>query len=329
MASKKAKVLVVGGAGYVGCHAAKALARAGHEVTVFDDLSTGHGEFTKFGKFIEGSILDGDALAQAITSTKPDCVMHFAAKALVGESMEDPALYYRVNVAGSLNLFEGLRLLAPKAVVVFSSTCSLYGSASGKLSENLPIAPMNTYANTKKIIEDLLTDYGRAYGLRSVCLRYFNAAGADSEGEIGELHEPETHLIPRLLYTARGDFSEEVKIYGNDYPTRDGTCIRDYIHVEDLADAHLRAMDYLLKGGASDVFNLGTTQGASVMEVVRMVESVTGKKLNLKVGTRRPGDPPELVADSGKAAKVLGWKAEHDLESVVRTAWNFAKRHKG
>lgn len=322
------KVLVVGGAGYVGSHAAKALSKAGHQVTIFDDLSTGHRELAKYGKLVEGSILDGDAVAKVLQETKPDCVMHFAAKALVGESMQDPALYYRVNVLGSVNLFEGVRQIVPKAAVVFSSTCTLYGVASGRLSEELPLAPVNPYGVTKKLIEDLLRDYGHAYGLRSICLRYFNAAGADSAGELGELHDPETHLIPRLLLAARGGFSEEVKIFGDDYPTKDGTCVRDYIHVEDLADAHMRAMDHLLRGGKSDVFNLGTTHGASVLEVLRMVEKVTKKKLDIKTAPRRAGDPPELVANSNKAKKELGWVAKHDLESVVTTAWNFLKGRK-
>ncbi|NUM88405.1 MAG: UDP-glucose 4-epimerase GalE [Bdellovibrionales bacterium] len=321
------RVLVVGGAGYVGSHAAKRLAREGHSVFVLDDLSTGHRELARYGELIEGTVLSEADVAAALEKALPDCVMHFAARALVGESMENPALYYQVNVQGSMNLFDAVRRLRPGAKLVFSSTCSLYGDAGGRLDESLPLRPVNPYGTTKKLVEDLLRDYSRAYGMRSVCLRYFNAAGADSEGELGEIHEPETHLIPRLLRAHKHGAIGDFRIHGGDYPTRDGTCVRDYIHVEDLADAHVRAMDYLLRGGGTDVFNLGTEKGSSVLEVARAVERATGARLDLSTGPRRAGDPAELVAVSEKAGRVLGWRARHDLDSVVRSAWAFIEKH--
>lgn len=322
-----ADVLVVGGAGYVGSHAVKRLIKDGNRVSVFDDLSTGHRELAGRAEFFEGSILDHDRISHVVRTFRPQCVMHFAAKALVGESVENPALYYRVNVVGAANLFDSLREHAPGAKVVFSSTCSLYGNAGGRLDESLPLRPMNPYATTKMVIEELLRDYSAAYGLRSVCLRYFNAAGADSEGELGEIHDPETHLIPKLLRAHKHGTIGDFRVHGNDYPTRDGTCVRDYIHVEDLADAHVRAMEYLLRGGATEVFNLGTETGSSVLEVARMVEKITGARLDLQVGPRRAGDPAELIAVATKANRVLGWSAKHDLESVVRSAWKFIQKH--
>lgn len=320
-----ARVLIVGGAGYVGSHAAKALVKAGHEVMNFDNLSTGHRELAKYGAFTLGNILFRDEVTKVLEKFRPEAVMHFAARALVGESVQSPALYYESNVMGAFELIDGVRRVCPEAPVIFSSTCSLYGATDEPLSEINPIAPMNPYARTKRMIEEMLADYHAAYGLKYCVLRYFNAAGCDPEGELGELHDPETHLIPRLLKHVKDPSGHPVQIFGKDYPTEDGTCIRDYVHVSDLADAHRRAMDYLFNGGASDVFNLGTTKGHSVLEVVRMVEQVTGKKLSLPVGPRRAGDPPRLVAGSKKALGVLGWRPQHDLESIVRSAWNFEK----
>lgn len=320
-----ARVMVVGGAGYIGAHVAKALTRAGHKVLIFDDLSTGFRELAKYGAFREGSILRQEDLVPVLDQFKPEAVMHFAARIEVGESVTDPALFYSVNVKGSQELLNAIRTVCPKAKIVFSSTCAVYGAVDGVLSEKLPLLPVNPYGRTKRIVEEMLADYGAAYGMRYTALRYFNAAGADSEGELGEMHNPETHLIPRLLEKAQGKSHEEVQIYGNDYETPDGTCVRDYIHVEDLAKAHLLAMDRLLAGGESEAFNLGTAKGSSVLEVIRTVEQVTGKNLSLNIGPRRAGDPPKLIADSQKAEKALRWRAEKDLESIVKSAWQWAQ----
>jgi UDP-glucose-4-epimerase GalE len=323
-----AKVLVVGGAGYVGSQTAKSLRKAGHEVVVLDNLSTGFRELAVFGRLVEGDIRDRPFVSGLLEKEKPDAVMHFAAKALVGESVADPLAYYDCNVKGSVELLAALQAQRKKPVLVFSSTCSLYGAADRPLREEDPIAPLNPYARSKRMVEEILADADAAYGLRYVCLRYFNAAGCDPEGEVGELHEPESHLIPRLLLHALDPEGYPVKIFGGDYPTADGTCVRDYVHVEDLAAAHISAMDHLRNGGASDIFNLGTTQGSSVREVVRMVEKVTGAKLDIPVGPRRAGDPPLLVAGSRKAAELLQWAPAHDLESIVRTAWAWAKKRR-
>lgn len=324
-----AKVLVVGGAGYIGSHAAKALVKAGHSVTVLDNLSTGHRELVRYGDFREGDLADRAFLDGVLSSVAPDAVFHFAAKSLVGESVDNPALYYAANVAGTLNLLEAMRALPSLPAFVFSSTCALYGATEEPVSELAAVAPINPYARTKRMIEEMLGDFGAAYGLRWVSLRYFNAAGADAAGELGELHQPETHLIPRLLWNALDERAHPVQIFGDDYATPDGTCIRDYVHVEDLADAHIRAMEYLLRGGAPDVFNLGTTHGASVREVIRTVERVTGRKLHVPVGPRRAGDPSRLVAGSKKARNILSFVPRHDLESMVRSAWNFLRTRKG
>lgn len=320
-----AKVLVVGGAGYVGSHVAKTLARAGHQVTILDNLSTGFRELARYGSFVEGDILDRAFLERTLGSVQPDAVIHLAAKSLVGESVENPGLYYSVNVQGTVNLLEAMRALPALPVFVFSSTCALYGFKEEPVSELDAVSPMNPYARTKRVIEEMLSDYGHACGLRAVSLRYFNAAGADGEGELGELHEPETHLIPKLLLHVLDPGAHPVQIFGDDYNTPDGTCVRDYVHVEDLARAHLAAMEGLLRGGASDVFNLGSTHGASVREVIRTVEQVTGKKLHVPVGPRRAGDPPRLVAGSKKARNLLGFVPQHNLESIVRSAWNWTK----
>lgn len=324
-----ARVLVVGGAGYVGSQTAKQLVRDGHEVTIFDNLSTGFRELARYGNFYEGDIQDGAALDSVLAETRPEAVMHFAAKALVGESVTDPATYYESNVTGTLNLLSVIRTLPSLPVFVFSSTCSVYGATENPLTELDPIAPMNPYARSKRMIEEVLADYSNAYDLRSVCLRYFNASGCDPEGELGELHDPESHLIPRLLLHVLNPSSYPVQIYGEDYPTEDGTCVRDYVHVADLASAHITAMNRLLNGSPSDIFNLGTTRGSSVREVIRMVEKVTGKKLKVAVGPRRPGDPPRLVAGSKKARNILNWNPAHDLESVVRTAWAWTREKRG
>jgi UDP-arabinose 4-epimerase len=313
-------VLVTGGAGYIGSHACKALARAGYRPVVFDNISRGHREAVRWGPLIGGDIADRDRLAAALDEHEISAVMHFAAYAYVGESMADPAIYYRNNLGGTLSLLEAMREAAVDTLV-FSSTCATYGRPdSVPIRETAPQRPVNPYGETKLAMERALHWYAEAYGLRSVSLRYFNAAGADPDGEIGEMHEPETHLVPLVLQTALEQRSH-IEVYGTDYPTPDGTAIRDYIHVQDLAEAHLRALEYLLAGGGSAAVNLGTGRGHSVREVVRVAETISGRRVACHDASRRAGDPPVLVADASLAAELLGWRAQiSDLETIVRTA---------
>jgi UDP-glucose-4-epimerase GalE len=319
-------ILVTGGAGYIGSHACKALARAGYNPVVFDNLSRGHREAVRWGPLIEGNLADRDMLVSALIRHEVTAVMHFAAHAYVGESVANPAMYYRNNLGGSLALVEAMRETRVDKVV-FSSTCATYGiPADTPIRESAPQLPVNPYGETKLAIERALHWYGEAYGLRSVSLRYFNAAGADSEGEIGELHEPETHLVPLVLQTALAQ-RPHVDIYGTDYPTADGTAIRDYIHVEDLAEAHLRALEHLCAGGESMALNLGTGRGYSVREVIAMAESVCGRAISWREAARRPGDPPVLVADSSRATERLGWQPQRsDLRTIIRTAFAWHER---
>lgn len=313
-------VLVTGGAGYVGSHACKALARAGYCPVVYDNLSRGHREAVRWGPLVEGDLADTGRLAAALDEHRVAAVMHFAAFAYVGESVADPAMYYRNNLGGSLSLLEAMRQVEIDRIV-FSSTCATYGVPEGvPIRETSPRLPVNPYGETKLAIERALHWYGVAYGLRSISLRYFNAAGADPDGEIGELHEPETHLVPLVLQTALGQ-RHHIDIYGTDYPTPDGTAIRDYIHVQDLAEAHLRALECLGAGGESTAVNLGTGCGHSVRQVVRAAEAISGNQIFCREAGRRPGDPPALVADPGRAAELLGWRARlSDLETILRTA---------
>ena len=320
-------VLVTGGAGYIGSHACKALARAGYLPVVFDDLSRGHREAVRWGPLVEGNLAERGKLAAALDRHRVSVVMHFAAYAYVGESVTDPALYYANNLGGSLALLESMREVGVDKIV-FSSTCATYGTpAQVPIRETLPQLPVNPYGETKLAIERALHWYGEAYGLRWVSLRYFNAAGADPESEIGERHEPETHLVPLVLEAALGE-RPQIDIYGTDYPTPDGTAIRDYIHVQDLAEAHLRALERLSAGGQSAALNLGTGRGHSVREVIRAAEAVSGKSIPCRETARRPGDPPVLVADAGLAAELLGWRAQvSDLDTIVRTAlaWHVSR----
>ena len=323
-------VLVTGGAGYIGSHACKVLARAGYLPVVFDNLSRGHREAVRWGPLVEGDLADPGRLVHAIETHRVTAVMHFAAYAYVGESVADPAKYYRNNFGGSLSLIEAMRETGV-GKIVFSSTCSTYGiPARSPIHETAPQLPVNPYGETKLAIERALHWYGEAYGLRSVSLRYFNAAGADPEGEIGELHEPETHLVPLVLQTALGQ-RPHIDIYGTDYPTADGTAIRDYIHVQDLAQAHLRALEYLLADHESTALNLGTGRGHSVREVIAAAEWVCGRTIPWREAARRPGDPPVLVADPSRATEQLGWRAHYsDLNTIIGTAFawheNRAKR---
>jgi UDP-arabinose 4-epimerase len=321
-------VLVTGGAGYIGSHACKALAQAGYIPVTYDNLSRGHRHAVRWGPLVEGEIADRVAVAAALKAHHVSSVMHFAAFAYVGESGTDPALYYRNNVLGTLALLDAMREAGVDRIV-FSSTCATYG-----LPEKMPIAettpqrPVNPYGETKLAIERVLYWYGQAYGLRSVALRYFNASGCDRGGEIGEEHDPETHLIPLVLRAALGT-AGPVSIFGTDYPTPDGTAIRDYIHVEDLASAHVRAIQYLAEGGASTALNLATGRGYSVREIIAAVARAAGREVPQREAPRRAGDPPALIADPSLARSVLGWQAEcSDLDTIIRTAlvWEM-RRH--
>lgn len=313
-------VLVTGGAGYVGSHCAKAFAQAGWRIVTFDNLSRGHRDLVKWGPLIEGDLLDRAALDDAFETEKPDAVAHFAALAYVGESMQSPDTYYRNNVLGTMTLLDAMRA-ARVGQLVFSSSCATYGISNDLITETTPQQPINPYGETKLICEKMIRDYGAAYDLRSVMLRYFNAAGCDPEGDTGERHNPEPHVIPRAIRGAiDGTFT--FKIFGGDYDTPDGTCVRDYVHVSDLADAHARALDYLAKGGETDVFNLGTGRGYSVKELANAVSKVAGREVPQIIADRRPGDPPRLVASADKARDILGWQPQYsDLETILKTAW--------
>ena len=312
-------VLVIGGAGYIGSHAARALKRAGHEVIILDNLSTGYERLASGFELIKGDILDAQVLNGALS--RVDAIMHFAAHAYVGESVTNPKKYFRNNVEGGLALLNAA-LEANVKKIIFSSTCAVYGEpAEVPIAEDIPREPVNPYGVSKLFFEQALEAYARAYEFRYASLRYFNAAGADESGEIGELHDPETHLVPLALRAAGK--GQELKIFGSDYPTPDGTCVRDYVHVNDLANAHVKALEYLADGKSSFAANLGTGTGASVNEVISTVEKVTGKTVPRKIVPRRAGDPPALVANPAKAQALLEWKASRGLLEVVTTAWNW------
>jgi len=313
-------VLVVGGAGYIGSHAARALKRHGCEVVIYDNVSTGYPALTKGFNLVVGDIADTTKLTDTLKQV--DAVMHFAAHAYVGESVENPRKYFRNNVEAGLALLNTC-LDCGVAKFIFSSTCAVYGEpVKIPISEQNPLQPVNPYGVSKLFFEHALQAYDRAYGLRFARLRYFNAAGADEGGEIGELHEPETHLIPCALQAIAG-IRPALEVFGTDYPTPDGTCIRDYVHVNDLAEAHVAALRHLLEGGNSLTLNLGTGSGYSVKEVLNMAEEVTGTKVPTRMAHRRPGDPPSLVADPALAQQVLGWRATRSLRDMVGTAWEW------
>lgn len=314
------KALVTGGAGYIGSHTCKMLARAGHTPIVFDNLSTGHADAVRWGPLCVGDLLDADALDAAFETHRPDIVIHFAALAYVGVSMQDPASYYRVNVGGTQSLLDAMRRHDVSRIVL-SSSCATYGiPAVLPITEDTPQQPVNPYGFTKLITERMAADYERAYGLRWIALRYFNAAGADPEGELGERHAPETHAIPLAIGAALGT-AAAFKVMGTDYPTPDGSAVRDYVHVNDLADAHLRAMVHLLQGGDSGAFNLATGRGTSVLELLDAVHAATGKPVNAMRAARRAGDPPALYAQADKAQRVLGWKPQYTgIGPMVETA---------
>lgn len=313
-------VLVAGGAGYVGAHTCLRLAEAGFTPVVFDNLSNGHRQFVQWGPFEHGDIRDRARLDEVFARWKPAAVLHFAALIEVGESVRHPGRFYEVNVGGAANLIEAARD-AGCAALVFSSTCATYGDPVRlPMDEDHPQAPLNPYGRSKLMIEQALADMDRYAGFRSIRLRYFNAAGCDPEGRIGERHEPETHAIPLALHAALGRRSG-FSLFGTDYDTRDGTAVRDYIHVLDLADAHVLALKRLLAGGPSDVFNLGTGTGTTVRELVEAIRAVTGRPFPVAEAPRRDGDAPVLVADNRKAREVLGWTPRFGLEDIVRHAW--------
>ena len=320
------KVLVVGGAGYIGSHAARALRRAGFDVLIYDNLSTGFDFLANGFEMVVGDIQNEDKLSPALQHT--DAVMHFAAHAYVGESVENPRKYYRNNLEGGLALLNTIIDSGRKMPLIFSSTCAVYGvPTKTPLTEDHPLAPINPYGVSKFFFEQALESYDTAYGLKSARLRYFNAAGADENGETGECHDPEPHLIPLALRAAAG--RGELQVFGDDYPTPDGTCIRDYIDVADLAEAHVMALQHLMAGNPSFTVNLGTGQGSSVKEVISTVEKVTGKKVPTKIVPRRAGDPPALVADPTRAQQLMRWRARCPLKDSVATAWEWMQKRGG
>ncbi|MFP5238801.1 MAG: UDP-glucose 4-epimerase GalE [Acidobacteriota bacterium] len=322
----KGNILVTGGAGYIGSHTCKALKQAGYEPITYDNMVYGHEWAVQWGPLIVGDILDGDKLDLVFKKYEPVAVLHFAAFAYVGESVSDPEKYYRNNVAGTLSLLSAMRRAGCRNIV-FSSTCATYGVPTElPLREDHPQKPINPYGWTKLMMEQTLRDFDHAYGIRHACLRYFNAAGADPDCQIGEEHDPETHLIPLVIQATQGRRGH-VEIYGTDYDTPDGTCIRDYIHVTDLAVAHIQALEYLQDKDESLIVNLGTGNGQTVRQVIRAVEKVSGKVTPVKEGPRRPGDPPGLYAYADKAYKLLGWKPQYgDIETIVGTAWNWHEK---
>ena len=320
------RILLTGGAGYVGSHAARLLHQSGYEVWVYDNLSYGHREAVLPGRLIVGDLQDQALLEATLQSRQIDAVMHFAALALVGESVVHPAIYYRNNVIGTLSLLDAMRAAGVNKLV-FSSTTATYGApARSPISEDEPQQPINPYGFTKLCVERALADYSRAYGLGYAALRYFNAAGAAADGSLGEDHTPESHLIPVVLQVALGQ-RDSVTIFGDDYPTPDGTCVRDYIHVEDLADAHRLALERLEPGRGLQL-NLGTGAGYSVKQVIDVCRRVTGHPIPAPIGPRRPGDPPSLVADARRAQQLLGWIPRHSqLDNIVTTAWRWHREH--
>lgn len=317
------RVLVTGGAGYIGSQTAKALAQAGHEPIVFDNFSSGHRWAAKWGPVVEGDLENTGLVSKTLHDTRAEAVIHFSASIAVGESVANPRKYFWNNIVNALRLLDAM-LAADVKPIVFSSSAAVYGDPeTNPIPEDHPNRPVNPYGETKLLIERALKWYGAAYGFKWAAVRYFNAAGADPDGELGEDHDPETHLIPLIIHAVLGR-REKVDVFGTDYPTPDGTAIRDYIHVADLAEAHIRALRYLMEGGESVALNLGTGQGHSVRQVISTVERVSGKRVPAHDAPRRAGDPPVLVADSQKAVKVLGWKPHvSDLDTIVQTAWKW------
>jgi UDP-glucose-4-epimerase GalE len=320
------RILVTGGAGYIGSHTCKSLFHHGFEPICYDNLVYGHRDFVKWGPFEEGDISDSQRLQSVFDKYQPEVVMHFAAYAYIGESMLDPLKYYENNVYGSMTLLNAMRESNIEKII-FSSTCATYG-----IPKTIPIPdshvqqPVNPYGRSKLVIEHMLRDYAYAYGLHGCSLRYFNAAGSDPDGELGEWHEPETHLIPNIMLTATGK-RESITVFGDDYGTRDGTCVRDYIHVTDLAEAHVLALNTLEEEPGLKTYNLGNDRGYSVKDIIDVSAKICGQKIPVEIGKRRLGDPPILIADSSSAKSELGWKPEYNnLEQIIETAWNWFSR---
>jgi UDP-arabinose 4-epimerase len=320
-------ILVTGGAGYIGSHACRALARDGYTPVAYDNLIYGHPWAVKWGPLVKGDILDRAQLERAIEQYRPTAVMHFAAFAYVGESVQEPARYYRNNVSGSLALLEAM-LEYGIDKFIFSSSCATYGlPGPTPFTEDHAQRPINPYGRSKLMVERIMQDFSAAYGLRSIALRYFNAAGADRAGDIGEDHDPETHLVPLVLDVAAGR-RESITVFGDDYETEDGTCVRDYIHVSDLADAHVLALRALERGADSTAYNLGNGQGFSVRQVIETARRITGRDIPAVTGQRRPGDPPRLIGNADRISGSLGWSPQFpDLESIIHTAWSWHRKH--
>ncbi len=324
--TRKLSLLVCGGAGYIGSHMARMIAEAGHEVTVFDNLSTGHKEALKWGKFIQGDLRNPADLEKAFKDSDYDAVFHFSALIVVSESVEMPFEYYDNNVTGTLNLLEAMRRHGVKRFV-FSSTAAVYGDpVMDMITEEHPLAPLNPYGKSKLYIEEILQDYAAAYGMDSVRFRYFNAAGAHPDASIGEAHKPETHLIPNILLSCI-DQNRRLKIFGSDYSTPDGTCVRDYVHIQDLCTAHLAAVDYMMKNSGTHCFNLGNGQGFSILDVIKAAGEVIGRKIEFDYKPARAGDSPRLVADSSKAVTMLKWSPRYsDLREIIETAYRWHQK---
>jgi UDP-arabinose 4-epimerase len=322
-------ILVTGGAGYIGSHVCKALAQAGYVPVAYDNLSCGSLDAVQWGPFVQGDIRDRKALASAILQYRPVAIMHFAALIRVGDSVCDPAMFYENNVYGTLCLLEEARK-AGIGKMVFSSTAAVYGVPQVDfLDEAMPLAPINPYGQTKLAAENMIRDFGRAYGLNYAILRYFNAAGADPEADIGTNYKKDTHLIPLLMQVAAGHMAS-INVYGTDYPTTDGTAVRDYVHVSDLARAHVMALEKIMDDGQNLTLNLGTNAGHSVNEVIAFTRSITGHAIPAVLAPRRAGDPPVLVANSAEAERLLGWRAQHsDLETIIATAWKWRQLRSG
>lgn len=316
-------ILIVGGAGYIGSHTNKMLAHKGYQTVVFDNLVAGHRDFVKWGQFFEADLADIDQIHCCFSQYPIEAVMHFSAFACVPESVQKPDRYYRNNVVNTVNLLDVMRENDVR-YFIFSSTCATYGPPQKiPMDETHPQNPINPYGHSKLMVEQILKDYDKAYGIKHINLRYFNAAGADPAGEIGERHDPENHLIPLAIFAALGQ-RDRIKIFGADYPTPDGTCVRDYIHINDLADAHIKALDYLKQNNCSDAFNLGNGTGYSVREIINQVKTVSGKDFKVEEVEPRPGDPPTLISSSQKAHDLLGWRPEFaDIETIIQTAWSW------